>query len=343
MLVAYDDRLTEHLAGLGHPEQPDRVRVVARELELRGMLEERIDTTVAEPDQLARVHTQNYIELVRRECVWLEWAGSGLLSTGDTTIDTGSYDTAARAAGGTLAALEVVCAQRRSAFALVRPPGHHAEPARGMGFCVFNNAALAARTFSLETGGNALIADIDYHHGNGTQAFVEMTDNGLSYISTHAAPAYPGTGNPRYNHVGRGKALVNVPLPSSGIGNEAFIAIWTQALRKVARQMRPGLLVVSAGYDFVAGDPIGDLGIDSSAVRQIGRIVREIAVEYCDGRALFVLEGGYDPATLVPCVVETILGFEEGKDVDSTDEAAIPERQRAILSNLEAATARALV
>jgi acetoin utilization deacetylase AcuC-like enzyme len=336
MLVAYDDRLTEHLAGVDHPEQPDRVRVVTRELERRGMFDERIDTAVARPDELACVHTRRYIELVRRECARLERADAGMLSTGDTAIDAGSYDAAARAAGGTLAALDRVCAERRSAFALVRPPGHHAEPARGMGFCMFNNAALAATTFSLKTGGKALIADIDYHHGNGTQALV---GSGLSYISTHASPAYPGTGDPDDNHVGSGGALVNVPLPISGIATEAFVAIWTQTLRTLARTVRPGLLVVSAGYDFVAGDPIGDLGVAVSAVRQIGRIIREIATEYCDGRALFVLEGGYDPATLATCVIETILGFEEGKDVDRTDHAAIPGTQRAILGDLEGTTA----
>jgi acetoin utilization deacetylase AcuC-like enzyme len=336
MLVAYDDRLTEHLAGVDHPEQPDRVRVVARELERRGMFDERIDTAVARPDELACVHTPHYIALVERECLWLDSAGATLLSTGDTAIDAGSYDAAARAAGGTLAALDRVCAERRSAFALVRPPGHHAEPARGMGFCMFNNAALAATTFSLKTGGKALIADIDYHHGNGTQALV---GSGLSYISTHASPAYPGTGDPDDNHVGSGGALANVPLPVSGIATEAFVAIWTQTLRTLARTVRPGLLVVSAGYDFVAGDPIGDLGVAVSAVRQIGRIIREIATEYCDGRALFVLEGGYDPATLATCVIETILGFEEGKDVDRTDHAAIPGRQRAILGDLEGTTA----
>jgi acetoin utilization deacetylase AcuC-like enzyme len=127
-------------------------------------------------------------------------------------------------------------------------------------------------------------------------------------------------------------------LPLSGIASEAFVAIWTQTLRTLARTVQPGLLVVSADYDCVAGDPIDDLGVAASAVRQIGRIVREIATEYCDGRALFVLEGGYDPATLATCVVETILGFEEGEDVDRTDHAAIPARQRAILGDLEGPT-----
>ena len=337
MLVAYDDRLTAHLAGLGHPEQPDRVLVVARELARRGMLEERIDTVVARPDQLARVHSPQYVDLVRRECVRLEWVQSGVLSTGDTTIDAGSFEAAARAAGGTLAALDRVCIERRAAFALIRPPGHHAEPARGMGFCVFNNAALAARTFNLEMGGNVLIADIDYHHGNGTQAFVDIMGSRLSYVSTHASPAYPGTGNPRHNRFGRDSTLVNVPLPASGVAAEAFVAIWTQALRDAARRTQPKLLVVSAGYDFVAGDPVGDLGIAVSAVRHLGRIVREIATEYCDGRALFVLEGGYEPELLATCVVETILGFEDDKNVDGADDAAVPARQRTILNDLRTA------
>jgi acetoin utilization deacetylase AcuC-like enzyme len=299
------------------------------------MLDERIDTVLAEPDELARVHTRRYIELVERECLWLE-SDNGQLSTGDTVIDPGSYEAAARAAGGTLAALDRVCAEHRSAFALVRPPGHHAEPARGMGFCVFNNAALAARTSSLETGNNALIADIDYHHGNGTQALV---GGGLSYISTQASPEYPGTGDPADNHLRSDGALANVPLPLSGIASEAFVAIWTRTLRALARHVRPGLLIISAGYDFVAGDPIGDLGVAATAMRQIGRIAKEIATEYCQGRALFVLEGGYDPATLATCVIETILGFEEQKDVDRADHAVIPGRQQSILGELEGATA----
>src|SRR5450755_3382380 len=149
--------------------------------------------------------------------------------------------------------------------------------------------------------------------------------NGLSYLSTHASPEYPGTGDPGDNYVKSGGALAKVPLPVSGIATEAFVAIWTQTLRTLVRTVRPGLLVVSAGYDFVAGDPIGDLGVAESAMRQIGRIIREIATEYCEGRALFVLEGGYDPATLATCVIETIRLRVRSHGGKLIDPVAVPD------------------
>ncbi len=333
MVVAYDESLTQHLAGVLHVERPDRVRACVAELERRGMFGERIDVRAAEIDAIARVHDRAYIERAKRECAALVDATSAELSTGDTDIDASSYEGALRAAGGTLAALDHVVATRRAAFALVRPPGHHAEPARGMGFCLFNNAAVAARAFTAETGEHVIVADIDYHHGNGTQALVGA---GLSYASTHAMPAYPGTGRAADNHVELAGTLLNVPIAASGIATEAFVAIWAAALRALAAHLRPGLLVVSAGYDFAAGDPVGDLGVAPAAAREIGRLAREIADTWCGGRALFVLEGGYDPATLAGCVADTIAGYEEGVAADPADPASIPAAQRTVLAGLAA-------
>jgi acetoin utilization deacetylase AcuC-like enzyme len=333
VLVAYDESLTRHLSGVSHVEQPDRVRAVAAELQRRGLLGERIDTRAATAAEIGFAHDADYVEAVKRECERLDAGAFAVLSTGDTEIDATSYEGALRAAGGVLAALERVAAERRAAFAVVRPPGHHAEPARGMGFCLFNNAAIAARSFTAQTGQPAIVADFDYHHGNGTQALV---GGGLSYLSTHAMPAYPGTGFAGDNHAGAAGTLANIPIPVGGIATEAFVALWIEALRALAAAVRPGLLVLSAGYDFVAGDPIGDLGVAPSAARQLGRLAREVAQTYCSGRALFVLEGGYDPAVLAGCVADTIEGYDEAAAVDAADAAAVPLEQRAVLAELGA-------
>jgi acetoin utilization deacetylase AcuC-like enzyme len=332
VIVAYDEKFTRHLAGMEHPEHPGRVRAVADELARRGLLVDRIDGLPAAPDSVVRVHPAAYVERVKSECERLGPDSYTDLSTGDTTIDSGSYEGALLAVGGTLAALDRVVTENRAAFAIVRPPGHHAEPARGMGFCMFNNAGIAARTYVLETGRPALVADFDYHHGNGTEAIV---GDGVTYVSTHAWPAYPGTGDAARNRVRADGALVNIPLPVRGLPTEAFLAIWVETLRKIAAIVRPGLLVISAGFDFVAGDPVGDLGVDpSAAARQLGRLAREIADRYCEGRALFVLEGGYDPVVLGRCVADTIEAYDEGAAVDPAESDAILPYQRAIIDAL---------
>ncbi|HXP94032.1 MAG TPA: histone deacetylase [Candidatus Binatia bacterium] len=339
MLIVYDEEYTRHLAGTNHPEAPDRVRIVAERLRAQGMLDECLAPRRASVDELTLVHPAGYVERVRREVDALGDAGrAAYLSTGDTVIDKSSFEVASSAAGGVLLAAECVAAEKRAAFALVRPPGHHAEPARGMGFCVFNNAGLAARSYAARSGRGALIVDFDYHHGNGSQAIV---GKGVSYVSSHASPAYPGTGSSSENRYDPEGAIVNFPLPVTGYETEAFVALWEQALGTLARALHPGLIVASAGYDFVAGDPVGDLGIAPAAASSLARIIRQIADEHCEGRALFVLEGGYDPRVLADCVVATIRGYESGSDeLGAASAQAVPRREQAVLERLSGAFAR---
>jgi acetoin utilization deacetylase AcuC-like enzyme len=261
---------------------------VQARLQAGGVLAQTLSARDASDEELERVHPPGYLELLRRETEHL--IGARYLSTGDTLVDANSLRAARRAAGGAIAAVQASSALGEAVFALVRPPGHHAEPARGMGFCLFNNVVVAARAYQAQHGGRprVLIADFDYHHGNGTEA---EAGTGLSYVSTHASPAYPGTGSQSY--VRDGDLIVNIPLPSSGVSTEAFVAVWQHALPRVARLVRPDLLIVSAGFDYVAGDCVGDLGVGVEAATPIAAVIRDVAGEYCNGAVAYVLEGGY--------------------------------------------------
>jgi len=309
----------DHLRGADHPERPDRVEAVAALLRAGGVLAESLDARDATREEIQQVHTLGYVELVARETA----AANGVreLSTGDTLVDATSYRVAVRAAGGAIVAVEASLAGGEAVFALVRPPGHHAEPARGMGFCVFNNAAIAARA----AGRRVLVVDFDYHHGNGTEA---VAGDGLSYASTHAAPAYPGTGTRSYR-LGR-DAVVNVPLPAGGVSTEAFVALWQMLLPAVARSVAPELLVVSAGFDYIAGDPVGDLGIGVEAAAPIAAAIRSVAGEYCGGAVAYVLEGGYGVGALARSIAAIAAAHGgQAAPLGDADLRAIPEPVRA--------------
>jgi acetoin utilization deacetylase AcuC-like enzyme len=333
VIVVYDDLYTEHLRGVGHPESPDRVSVVAAHLERVGLFDRRVAARDATDAELERVHPHAYLERVKRDVADVG-KHAGYLSTGDTVIDASSLAVARRAAGGAISAMEAAVSSNGAAFALVRPPGHHAEPARGMGFCVFGNAAVAARAFAATTGGRALVVDFDYHHGNGTQA---ASGDGVSFVSTHAFPAYPGTGGSseqRYEPTG---AIVNVPLPPHEYGTEAFVATWQRLLPAVAARVRPDLIVVSAGYDFAAGDPVGDLGVDAPlASAALAASIRETAETYSSGRVVYCLEGGYDVGTLARAIEATLRAHDSGAEVGRADDGAIPPRQRAVTDSVDA-------
>jgi acetoin utilization deacetylase AcuC-like enzyme len=211
-------------------------------------------------------------------------------------------------------------AGKEAVFALVRPPGHHAEPTRGMGFCLFNNVAVAARAFQAGFGGRVLVVDFDYHHGNGTEA---VAGDGLSYVSTHAYPAYPGTGAQSYRR--SDDLIVNAPVPVAGISTEGFVALWQYLLPTVARIVRPDLLIVSAGFDYVAGDSVGDLGVDVDAAAPLAAVIRDVAAEHCGGSVAYVLEGGYGIAALTRSIA-AVAAVSDGAQPKSgtADPSAIP-------------------
>ncbi len=333
MIVVYDELYTEHLRGVGHPESPDRVASVAAHLARAGLFANRAPARDATDAELERVHPHAYLERVKRDVASVG-RHAGYLSTGDTVIDASSLAVARRAAGGAIAAMECAVETGGAAFALVRPPGHHAEPARGMGFCVFGNAAVAARAFTVSAGGRALIVDFDYHHGNGTQA---SAGDGVSFVSTHAYPAYPGTGGATEQRFAAEGAIVNVPLPPHAYGTEAFVATWQRLLPAVAQRVRPDLIVVSAGYDFAAGDPVGDLGVDAPlASAALAALIRETAETYAKGRVVYCLEGGYDVETLGGAVEATLRGHAAGTAASPADAGAIPPRQRAVTDAVDA-------
>jgi acetoin utilization deacetylase AcuC-like enzyme len=332
MRVVYDELYGDHLRGIPHPESPDRVEVVAAFLSARGALNEGIAARDASEEEVERVHSAGYVDTVRREVASLR-GHAGYLSTGDTVVDERSLQVALRAAGGAIVAAETAYEEKTAVFAIVRPPGHHAESRRGMGFCVFNNAAIAARAVQARSGARALIVDFDYHHGNGTQ---EVSGNGLSYVSTHAFPAYPGTGTADENYaLSGGDAIVNVPLPPHRFGTEPFVALWETLLPRVVERVRPDMLVVSAGFDYAAGDPVGDLGVEVNAAAHLASTIERVAREHCQGRIAYILEGGYDTRALAESVAHVIAVHDGGAVAASgADVGAIPARQRAVLDRI---------
>jgi acetoin utilization deacetylase AcuC-like enzyme len=289
-----DDVYLRHLAGVDHPERPERLVSIRTGLERSGLLKNlyRIAPRRVTDAELMLVHAASYVSLVRKELSDLR--GAADLSTGDTVISPGSFDAAQFAAGGVLNAVDAVMTKKvKNAFCAVRPPGHHATPTRGMGFCIYNNVAIAARYVQKKYRvQRVLIVDWDYHHGNGTQD-IFYEDDSVFIFDTHHYGAYPGSGSAE--ETGAGKALgtkMNVPMPP-GAGDAQFLDVFKNKLAPAARKFKPDFILISAGFDGMRNDVLGKFDITPEGFAAMTRIVVDLANELCQGRIVSVLEGGY--------------------------------------------------
>ena len=290
--VLYDPTTIKHEPSADHPEAPHRMTAVlksVRALERMG----RVSVATPKPaseDEILLVHTRPYVNKVRDEIR----AGRRALSTGDTELSSGSWTAALAAAGTVVSGIDAVMTDRaRHAFCALRPPGHHASQSRGMGFCIFNNVAIgvrhAQRRYGVE---RVLIADFDVHHGNGTQD-VFWSDGSVLFFDTHQHPWYPGTGLPNEEGDGKGRGLImNNPFPA-GSGGKEIVAAFRERLVPAAERFKPQLVMVSAGFDSRAGDPLGRFTLTDDDFAELTGVATEIARVHAGGRLVAVLEGGY--------------------------------------------------
>jgi acetoin utilization deacetylase AcuC-like enzyme len=292
--LLFDDVYLRHLTGVDHPERPERLTAIWGGLEQAGLIKSliRIAPRRVTTEELLLVHSKGYIDLVRRELTDLKSPTE--LSTGDTAVSPGSFETAQFAAGGVLNAVDAVMTRKvRNAFCAVRPPGHHATPSRGMGFCIYNHVAIAARYAQKMHGvRRVLIVDWDYHHGNGTQdTFYE--DDSVLVFDTHHYGAYPGTGSPDETGAGKAKGTkFNLAMPV-GAGDTQFLEAFKTRLVPEARRFKPDLILISAGFDGMRNDVLGRFDITPRGFADMTRVVVDLANELCQGRVVSVLEGGY--------------------------------------------------
>jgi acetoin utilization deacetylase AcuC-like enzyme len=286
-----------HDTGAGHPEQSARYSAVMDELESSGLRDVLTDIgpRPATEDEIALVHTRSYISLVKDEV----GRRHEQLSTGDTVISEYSLDAAMMAAGCALSAVDNVFSGRvNNAFCVVRPPGHHASADRGMGFCFFNNAAVAARYAQHKYGAERVaIVDWDVHHGNGTQD-IFYEDGSVLFFSTHQSPWYPWTGAARETGEGPGEGLtLNYPF-NAGAGREQILGAFEHGLLPRLAQFRPDLLLISAGFDSRIDDPLGEFTLSDTDFSDLTLLMLEAADKFADGRLVSTLEGGYNLAGL---------------------------------------------
>ncbi len=274
----------------GHPERPGRLEMLQPQLDSFGA--ERIEPLCATTDEIARVHQPKMIRAIEDVCK----QGAGIIDYAPTYVTETSFEDALLAAGGVLACARAVRnGDAKNAFAIVRPPGHHAEPGRAMGFCIFNNIAIAAQDALASGMERVMVIDYDAHHGNGTQAAF-FNDERAGFISTHQWGIYPGSGWIEDAPHAKGR-LVNVPLQAYA-GDATFARVADAIFQPVVEKFRPQMLFVSVGFDAHWSDPITSLGLSTQGYYNIAKKLVGLAEEYCGGKIVFALEGGYDPRSV---------------------------------------------
>ncbi|MGD8539953.1 MAG: histone deacetylase [Candidatus Aminicenantes bacterium] len=333
--IVKDKRYMDHNMGDFHPESPKRLDAIYR------MIDEDItfpfltvEPRAATEEEVQWIHTASYVSAIK--------ATSGkerVVLDPDTSTSAHSYEVALLAAGGVLKAIELILkSEVQNGFAFVRPPGHHAEASRAMGFCLFNNVAIGAEYLLKKCGQKqVLILDWDLHHGNGTQnSFYARND--VLYFSTHQFPHYPGTGHWSETGEGEGEGFtINIPL-SPGKRDGEYLYIFDKILNPIADKFQPDFILVSAGFDIYEGDPLGGMQITSEGFGALAHNLLGLADKHCNERILFVLEGGYNLKGLSEGSKEVLFQLSGKKTKPDISASATPETQqelRPIFENLQ--------
>lgn len=297
----YDVDYLKHDTGPGHPERPQRLESLVQRIQHSPLWEDMRHLLVspATVEWISLVHPEYYIKMIERKCVH----GENVLDGGDTHVSPESYDVALKAAGGVLGAIdEVLQGNLNSVFCAVRPPGHHAETATAMGFCLFNNVAVGARyaqtKYALD---RVAIIDWDVHHGNGTQE-IFYEDDSVLYVSLHQYPFYPGTGAESERGKGKGEGFtLNCPM-TAGSGEKEYLEAFEKKILPTLDLYQPQLLIISAGFDAHKDDPLANINLTEESFVKMTEMLGEVASNHCGGKIISVLEGGYNLEALASCV-----------------------------------------